>query len=181
MSNFKPITTELEYQEALLQVKRLHNLQRFQKKTLSMYEQDKYDVLKVLIKAYEESPEYISGVDNSVVEIKKLGVSLHDNDFEQILKHVLQIFLVNGICEFSKREVVQLFNQIAGAIYWIYCGECTDDDYWAKNFPQNPYLRVTENQILLNEEVTQFIDKTGRDCNWEFVYLDFDTLEVYSF
>lgn len=162
----KPITTELEYQKAQNRIQQLlaaaHDTSGGNERA----------VLQILIKDYENIASFVFQAEYSPVEIKKLGILFGDNDFSQVIKSVLTIFLKGNYCIFTKREIVQLFNQIAGAVTWIHTGSRKRQN--EQYFPKYPYLHITEKSVFINEEVDQFIVKTSGDCNCEFVYIDRD-------
>lgn len=107
-------------------------------------------------------------------KIKKLGIFFGDNDFSHIVERVLQVFLDGDKqCVYTKSQIAQLFNAMAGPIMWARRGH-SEGEYSEQTFPQYPYLTIDESNIYLDDEVDQLIIRAQGDCNGEFVYIDFD-------
>lgn len=107
--------------------------------------------------------------------MKKLGIRFNDRDFNVTITNFLKLFGENvwySECTFTKTDIMELFNQCAGSIYWIsQNGGCYKDKY--NKIPVYKYLTITEKNVYMDDEVTDFLKENDECYNGEFFYIEF--------
>lgn len=98
-------------------------------------------------------------------KIEKIGIRFSDNDFATVIETFLELigngYKRNGKIELSKEDITNIFNSIAGNLYWLVQDSKTYNlsmDY-VKQFPDYDYLTITEKNVFINEEVEEYISK----------------------
>ena len=120
--------------------------------------------------------------------IKQLGIDFGDNDFYFTLIPFMKLLIPDDsthhslvLPSWSKEQVVELFNNLAFGIYllkqngWRYNNSDADHAHIKK------YLRITEEQVFIDEEVKAFMERDeGSHLNGEFFAVDFNHRYVWS-
>lgn len=117
---------------------------------------------------------------------KKLGIKFGDNDFYYTCTAFLRVLLPDeqfthhraNDLTFTKAQIVELFNGMAYSLYMLKQNAWR---YPSEHLLQNKYLRITEDKVYLDDEVTKFIADHPSGWNGEFFCVDFTEAYVWSF
>lgn len=105
-----------------------------------------------------------------------IGIKFSDNDFRTTLKFFLKT-LSESIewheKEFSKKEIVFLFNKMASGFYWMYQDRFRDlnqENLETSDMEITKYLQTDEDHIYIDQELHDFLATTTWE-NAEFHYV----------
>jgi hypothetical protein len=116
----------------------------------------------------------------------KIAILFGDNDFYHTFYGVLEAIKNarkrnSSIIE-DKVELCKIINELSYGMYRLYQNthECDDE----KNKKTKEYLQITSEQILLNEEVTEYLKEVDWNNSDTFIYdsdLDYENnISIFS-
>ena len=110
--------------------------------------------------------------------MKKLGIHFADRDFVGDVRNFMGVFEYcwRGCC-FNKSQIVQLFNQAIGPLYWVRKGNVELGGYGSHDFPNLSFLKISERNVYIDDEVDALIAEHEGNINGEFVYIDFHLVD----
>lgn len=128
-------------------------------------------------------------------DLKKFGIMFGDNDFHWTFENLLPA-LVIGMYEnatyykenswlertdITKEYIAELINKTATGFYYAFQNPMVynkDDGY---PVPYDYLSNITADQIYFNEELTDYINETGSDCNGELFCVEiYPTSKEYN-
>ena len=113
----------------------------------------------------------------------KIAIKFCDNDFYQCFYGVLETIKNarkwNDKVTMDKDQLCKIINEISYGIYLLYQNsfEYNEEESGNLSTKTKLYLEITSDQILLNEEVTKYLNETEWDNSETFI---FDSTLDYS-
>lgn len=113
----------------------------------------------------------------------KIAIKFYDNDFYQCFYGVLETIKNarkwNDKVTMDKDQLCKIINEISYGIYLLYQNsfEYNEEESGNLSTKTKLYLEITSDQILLNEEVTKYLNETEWDNSETFI---FDSTLDYS-
>lgn len=119
-----------------------------------------------------------------------LGIRFADNDFYNTLHPFMTLVLDSAFVgrpesserifeNVTKARVVELFNEIAFGLYMLCQNGFRYDDEKGQEHIRN-YLKITEKNVYLDDEVTKHIEECDSWDNGEFHYADLSQHKVFT-
>lgn len=113
--------------------------------------------------------------------MKRVGINFGDNDFGNVLRAFCENLLTayrndpKRVGNFTRDQIITLFNELSYGLYIMH------QSRWERNDIDHikSYLKITDREILIDEEMTDyFLNQTWRhnhDCYW----VDFETDKIF--
>lgn len=120
--------------------------------------------------------------------MRRLGIRFGDNDFSTTCTWFLRLILPEPpvwevaprSVTFTRAQVVTLFNETALGIYLMKQNRFEYDMEPAEVEHIRAYLRITEDQVYIDDEVGAYVEGNQEMLNGEFFAVDFDLGYVWS-
>jgi hypothetical protein len=106
-------------------------------------------------------------------QIKKIAITFHDNDFHSTFRNLLGTFMSahnysDGLF-MTKPQIVKIINMLSYGHYLLFQNQFKYGDEKHSEYSEltEKYLTVTEDTVLINDEVDQYLSSKPNGDNYE--------------
>lgn len=115
---------------------------------------------------------------------KIIGIYFDDNDYSSTITAFLKCILDSGLDKYdlSKENIVKLFNRSAPGLYWLFQNRLRYEDSASDTgFDITKYLKITVNNVFLDDEVSEKLKTSNVWANGIFHVLDAKIFRPYIY